>query len=189
MGARLIADLDITTAQFGTMVGAVAAGNVLLLSASGYVADRLDPRRVLAAATAACGLATLALALTSLYGVLLALLVAVGMAVAATISAGGGAVFAAAPPQWRGLSVSIRQTGLPVGGILAALIVPPLLRVGDWRSVFLVERDDIGEPVEQHVRFVRRELVRRADRATDRRRCDRETLVAIGDAELAEERM
>lgn len=139
MGPRLIEDLDLSAAQFGTLVGAVGAGNVLLLWIAGHVADRLDARRVLAGAAAAAGAVTMALGVSSGYVMMLLLLTAVGMAVAATISAGGGAVYSAAPPRSRGLAVSIRQTGLPVGGILAAVLVPVLLDVADWRMVFLLE--------------------------------------------------
>lgn len=139
MGTRLIEVLGISTAQFGVLIGAVAIGNVLVLSWSGFVADRFGIRRVLTAATAVCAVGTIAVAAWAEFLWVAGLLVVVGMAMGTTITAGGGAVFVSAPPDRRGLMVSIRQTGLPVGGMMAALLVPALLHYADWRAVFLVE--------------------------------------------------
>lgn len=42
------------------------------------------------------------------------------------------------PPRMRNLVYSIKQAGVPVGGILAALIIPPLSAATDWRLALVV---------------------------------------------------
>lgn len=41
-----------------------------------------------------------------------------------------------APPKRRNLVFSIRQIGVPLGGILGGLLVPPLILIGGWRIAF-----------------------------------------------------
>lgn len=41
-----------------------------------------------------------------------------------------------APPRRRNLVFSIRQIGVPLGGILGGLLVPPLILIGGWRVAF-----------------------------------------------------
>ena len=38
-----------------------------------------------------------------------------------------------APPPWQPLVFSIKQTGTPMGGMLAGLLLPPLMALYDWR--------------------------------------------------------
>ncbi|SOD96831.1 MFS transporter [Caenispirillum bisanense] len=41
------------------------------------------------------------------------------------------------PPERRGLVFSIKQTGVPIGGMLAGALVPPLVLWSDWRGAAL----------------------------------------------------
>ena len=38
-----------------------------------------------------------------------------------------------APPQWQPFVFSVKQTGTPLGGMLAGLLLPPLVALYDWR--------------------------------------------------------
>ena len=38
-----------------------------------------------------------------------------------------------APPQWQPFVFSVKQTGTPLGGMLAGLLLPPLMLLYDWR--------------------------------------------------------
>jgi MFS family permease len=52
---------------------------------------------------------------------------------------GGSKVVAAwFPPHQRGLAMGIRQTGLPLGGAMAAAILPPIADRHDWQAALLV---------------------------------------------------
>ena len=42
------------------------------------------------------------------------------------------------PPKYAPLIFSVKQTGVPVGGLMAGLLVPVLLGWMDWRGVFIV---------------------------------------------------
>lgn len=139
MGPRLINALEISTQQYGLLVGCISAGNMLVLAAGGHLGDRLGGRRVLSGAAFACAALMVLIAQLSSFVGLAALLTVTGMAIGTTMSAGGGAVFASAPAGRRGFLIGIRQVGLPAGGIIAAILVPPLLGHFDWRAVFLTE--------------------------------------------------
>src|SRR3546814_5949068 len=43
------------------------------------------------------------------------------------------------PPQVANLVFAIRQTGVPLGGVMAGLVVPPILLAAGWRTALLVE--------------------------------------------------
>ena len=65
--------------------------------------------------------------------------VAIGAAVLVGIGTGplnpaGSRILARhSPPQWQPFVFSVKQTGTPLGGMLAGLLLPPLMMLYDWR--------------------------------------------------------
>src|SRR5690606_11087890 len=43
------------------------------------------------------------------------------------------------PPRVVNLVLAIRQTGVPLGGVLAGVVVPPILLAAGWRTALLTE--------------------------------------------------
>jgi len=104
----------------------------------GLVTDRLGERRALSYGLAACGV-LIALAARAddawTAGVLFA---AAGAAGSSVQSASGRAVMQWFRPAERGLAFGIRQTAVPVGGVIGALALPALADTGLTRAfVFL----------------------------------------------------
>jgi MFS family permease len=127
--------LSATTA--GLVVSSFAFGKIFGSYAAGRAADRIGERRVLVGG----GLATAALvagAGLSPLPALLLLLVLAGAAGASATPAGGRLVLLAFPRNRHGLALGIRQTGIPLGGLLAAALLPWLAQREGWRWSLLL---------------------------------------------------
>jgi sugar phosphate permease len=92
----------------------------------GLVADRIGERRVLAAGLSGCAVALVVAGRTSSFGGLVAALAAAGALGGGVQSASGRAVMSWFAPHERGLALGIRQTAVPVGGAIAAVVLPAL---------------------------------------------------------------
>jgi MFS family permease len=130
-------DLALSAAVAGVLVAAFPAGKALGSYAAGSAVDRIGERTVLAAGAAGCGAVTMLATPTPFVG-LLVLLTAAGVFASSCTPAGGKLVLLAFPRARRGLAMGIRQTGIPWGGLLAALLLPWLASQMGWRTALLV---------------------------------------------------
>lgn len=128
----LKADLGLSASAAGLAVSTVAFGKIFGAYAAGVAADRLGERRVLVLGGAVAGLLTMVAAGVPLV-VFFPLLVLAGVAGAAGTPAGGRLVLLAFPPERRGLALGIRQTGIPLGGLAAAALLPWIAHGPGWR--------------------------------------------------------
>jgi predicted MFS family arabinose efflux permease len=126
------ASLGISAAEAGLIVSCFTFGRIFGSYAAGVAADRLGERRVLVAGGLATG-GLVVLAVTNPLPALVVLLVLAGMASAASTPAGGRLVFVSFPREKRGLALGLRQTGIPVGGLLAAALLPWIAHLASWR--------------------------------------------------------
>jgi MFS family permease len=131
------ADLGISAATAGLAVSSFAAGKIFGSYAAGLAADRLGERRVLmfGALTTAALVAAASFAPLPLLFVLLFL---GGVAGASLTPAGGRLVLLAFPRTRHGLALGIRQTGIPMGGLVAAAILPWVAHRSSWHWSLLV---------------------------------------------------
>jgi len=125
-------DLDLT--QVGLAIAAANAGSVFTLLAWGLLADRVGERVVLAAGLAGCGAGLLVAAFAPSFGVLVVALALGGASGASVNAASGRAVMSWFGQEERGFALGIRQTALPIGGLLAALLLPPIEAAGGLRA-------------------------------------------------------
>ena len=126
-------DLGLSASGAGLLVSAYFLGKILGSYAAGIAADRLGERRVLVlGGTAAAAFVALAAAAGPL-ALVFALLLLAGVAGAAGTPAGGRLVLVAFPAERRGLALGIRQTGIPLGGIVAAAVLPSIAAAAGWR--------------------------------------------------------
>ena len=63
--------------------------------------------------------------------------VLVGMGTGPLNPAGSRILARHTPPQWQPFVFSVKQTGTPLGGMLAGLLLPPLMMLYDWRIAVL----------------------------------------------------
>lgn len=133
----LKSDLGLSAGTAGLAVSAFAFGKIFGSYAAGVAADRLGERRVLLlGGLTTAGLVALSVAMP--IGLLFALLVLAGMAGAASTPAGGRLVLLAFPRDRRGLALGIRQTGIPLGGLVAAALLPWVAHRTSWRWSLVV---------------------------------------------------
>lgn len=129
---------DLSGAQTGLLVTAVGLAPLAALIPTGRLLDRGFERWIITggALLLAAG-ATLA-ALSGSYVPVLALLFLGGAGYSASQPGGSKVVAGWFPPYQRGLGMGIRQTGLPLGGALAAAALPAIASGSGWETALIV---------------------------------------------------
>jgi sugar phosphate permease len=119
----------LTLTQVGVVLAALNFGLIVTLLPWGLVADRIGERAVLALGLAGCAASILVAGRTSSFGGLVAALSVAGAFGGGTQSASGRAVMSWFGPEERGLALGIRQTAVPLGGAIAAGVLPALTHI------------------------------------------------------------
>jgi MFS family permease len=136
MGVFFASAYHLTLAQMGLVTSALSMGVMTSMIFMGRLADRLGPRTLLFWGAAAMGGFTGVLASVRGFWPLLVVLYAVGAALAITPAAGTKAVFTAFARRPRGMVMGIRQTGVPLGALLAASFLPRLAEGAGLHLIF-----------------------------------------------------
>ena len=131
-------DLNLSTAEVGLFATVLNVGTMVALMPAGWAVDVLGERRVLIVGGVATGVIAACASIVPRLALLLPVLIVVGLAAATPTPAGSTAIMSAFALKDRGFVISVRQTGVPVGGALAALILPPLAIAFGWRHALLV---------------------------------------------------
>lgn len=120
----------VDTAAVGTALSATGLGIALSEVPWGLLTDRLGDRRVLLTGLTLTTLVLVAMAIwlapgaPRAWALLVAALGSIGLVGGSVNGASGRAVMAWFDASERGLAMSIRQTALPAGGVLGALLLP-----------------------------------------------------------------
>lgn len=125
---------DLSLFQVGIVLDSVWIGPIVTLLPWGLLADRLGERLVLAVGLGGCGAALIGAAHAGSFTRLILLLALAGAAGASVNSASGRAVMQWFPSSQRGLALGVRQTAIPLGGLISALSLPAL----GLRSAFVL---------------------------------------------------
>ena len=126
------ADLGLSGAVAGLTVASFAIGRIFGAYGAGVAADRVGERRILLlGALFAAGF--VALAAATPFPFFLVLFFLGGVAGASSTPAGGRLVLLAFPHNRHGLALGIRQTGIPLGGLIAAATLPWFASLVSWR--------------------------------------------------------
>src|SRR6059036_2559199 len=102
----LLESLALSRVQVGLFLPAVYLGGVLMALPAGWLTDHLGVRWTLALG---------------------------GFGFSVLNPATGRAVVEWFPPRERGIAMGVKQTGLTLGGLTAALLLPPIARAWSWR--------------------------------------------------------
>jgi MFS family permease len=129
----LLEALALTRAQVGLLLPAVYLGGVLMSLPAGWLTDRLGVRLTLGGGLLLIGALMVAAAFAQSLPTLLGALVVAGFGFSVLNPSTGKAVIEWFPPRGRGLAMGIKQTGLTLGGLTAALTLPPVALAFDWR--------------------------------------------------------
>jgi MFS family permease len=125
-------ELAISAATAGLAVASFSFGKFAGAYAAGLAADRFGERRVIVGGNIAVAV-LVGCAVLSPLPLLFVLLTAAGVAASTSTPAGGRLVLLAFPRNRRGLALSIRQCGIPFGGLVAAATLPWIAHVASWR--------------------------------------------------------
>lgn len=126
----------LSLAQMGGFVSAVAVGGMFSRVFMGVMVDRIGPHRLLTACSLLMACAAAAEGFLHNLILLLSMLFILGVFLAAVPACGSKAVLVAWTGQVRGLAMGIRQTGVPVGAMLAAMLLPLAARRVGPHAVF-----------------------------------------------------
>jgi sugar phosphate permease len=134
----LVDALHLSRAQVGLLLPAAYLGGVLMSLPAGWITDRAGARATLAGGLALIGVMVALASLTRGLGTLLACLVIGGFGFSVLNPATGKTVIDWFPPRRRGVAMGIKQTGLTLGGVAGALVLPPLAAARDWRHALTI---------------------------------------------------
>lgn len=129
---------DLTGAQTGLLVTAVGLAPLAALIPTGRLLDRGLERWIITGGALLLAAGAALAALSGSYIPVLALLFVGGAGYSASQPGGSKVVAGWFPPHQRGLGMGIRQTGLPLGGALAAAALPAVATGSGWQSALLV---------------------------------------------------
>lgn len=137
VGPDLRSEYDLSLAALGAVLTANLLGSGLFLIPAGIVVDRYGSRLPLVVGTVlgAAGLAVAAV-VPSTTALLLGLFVS-GIGSAIVPTAGFGALFRAYGPERRAWALGVRQMAVPLGGTIAAVLLPGLVALGGVRAALL----------------------------------------------------
>jgi len=126
--------LDLSVAQAGSFLSAYYVGPVLMSLPAGWLADRWGVRgaMILGQVLIAIGLGAVVVAPSFSFIVTILVLAGAGYGVLnPTTTKAGMAWF---PPRQRATVVGLKQVGLPFGGAVGALVMPPVALALGWRA-------------------------------------------------------
>jgi MFS family permease len=138
IGPDLRSHYGLTLPELGAVLTASLLGAGVMLIGAGVAVDRIGARRATFAGSmlGAAGLAAAAAAGSK--WVLFAALVVSGLGTSVTPVAGAGALFRVYPATRRAWALGVRQMAVPLGGTIAALFMPLLVRLSGVELAFSV---------------------------------------------------
>ena len=119
-------EYDLSLTEIGVVLAAEWVGLTFALLPWGFAVDRFGERWTLSAGLAVCAAFLAAAAYAPSFVWLVVLLGLAGVAGGSVQSGSGRAVMRWFKARERGLALGVRQTAVPVGGAVAALVLPPL---------------------------------------------------------------
>jgi MFS family permease len=128
----LTQETGLTAAGLGHVQALGSLGSILFLVVGAPLIRRAGPIRSLQIGMAAAAFGVASLSLETALAVAAASLL-IGVGYGPSPPAGSEVLHKNAPPRHRTLIFSIKQAGVPLGGVIAGLALPPLATGMDWR--------------------------------------------------------
>lgn len=141
---ELRSELHLGLTTVGAIVTVSLLGSGVFLIPAGVWVDRYGSRRMTLLGTALAVAGLLVAAWTSSVALLAAMLFVCGVGTAIIPIAGIGALFRVFDPSRRAWALGVRQMSVPLGGTIAALILPPLAHAGGARACLILSAALIG---------------------------------------------
>jgi sugar phosphate permease len=126
LAPALRAEYGLSLPEVGLVIATANLGSILTLLPWGLLADRAGERVVLAGGLTGAAAALCGAAFSPAFGALVAALTVAGALGASVNAASGRAVMGWFGAEERGFALGIRQTSVPIGGLVVALGLPPI---------------------------------------------------------------
>lgn len=130
LAPALRSDYSLSLPQVGVVLASANIGLLAAMLVWGLAADRFGERVVIAAGLGVASLCLLAAARTSAFLPFVTLVFGAGVGGASVNAASGRAILGWFPPAQRGFALGVRQMAQPLGGVIAALVLPVAVEVG-----------------------------------------------------------
>ncbi|OGQ78871.1 MAG: hypothetical protein A3F90_09225 [Deltaproteobacteria bacterium RIFCSPLOWO2_12_FULL_60_19] len=130
-------DLDLSRAQIGLFFTAFYLGMAGLSLPAGWLADRLGVRSTALGGHLLLGLYTAAVAAAPSFGWAFAIFLFAGLGYSFLNPASTKGVMHWFSRAERATAMGIKQTGVPAGGVVAAVLAPSLVLLAGWRIAFV----------------------------------------------------
>ncbi|HET9322285.1 MAG TPA: MFS transporter [Gaiellaceae bacterium] len=129
-------EFDASLSQVGLLLASLWVGTILTLLGWGLLADRIGERAVLALGLGLAGVLAIVAGWAGGFWTLLAVLFLASAAGASVNAASGRAVMQWFRPDERGLALGIRQTAIPLGVGMCAVVLPAVDAAGGLKASF-----------------------------------------------------
>jgi MFS family permease len=133
IGPQLRDSYDLSLTMLGAALGATILGSGVFLLAAGVFVDRYGSRPAMLVGTGIGGIGLAAAGFAPSAAALVGLLFVSGAGSAVVPIAGARALFRAYGVERRGWAFGVRQMAVPLGGTIAALLLPALAALGGIR--------------------------------------------------------
>jgi sugar phosphate permease len=137
MAPALQDEYGLSIGEVGLLLAAPWIGSTVTLLPWGLAADRFGERTALGVGLGSSAILLAVAAHATSFAALLAVLTLVGATSSSVQSASGRAVMQWFTAHERGLALGIRQTSIPLGGLIAALTLPALTKAEGTEAAFL----------------------------------------------------
>jgi sugar phosphate permease len=131
-------ELAISKARLGMLTSSFFAGGFVSVIPAGWVIDRIGVRMSMTIGLGLMAVTVAIGALTHSFWTLYLCLLLAGIGFGSVYPATTKAVMHWAPPKLRGTMMGIKQTGVPAGGALAAVVLPVIALSLGWRGALLI---------------------------------------------------
>jgi MFS transporter, ACS family, hexuronate transporter len=129
-------DLGLSRAQIGLFFTAFYLGMAALSFGAGWLADRFGVRSITLAGHLALGIAIAAAALAPSFAWAFAIFFFAGLGYSFLNPASTRGVMEWFTRGERATAMGIKQTGVPIGGVMTAVVAPSLVLIAGWRESF-----------------------------------------------------
>ncbi len=130
-------DLGVKATSIGIYMAVLYIIGMLAGLGAGSFLARYGVIRTCQAALLAAGLGLGLAAALPVWWVAIASAMLIGIGMGPLNPAGSRILARHSPPRWQPFVFSVKQTGTPMGGMLAGLLLPPLMALYDWRMAII----------------------------------------------------
>ncbi|MFC1981120.1 MFS transporter [Chloroflexota bacterium] len=124
----------LTRAQVGLITAAYGAGGLFLVLLAGWLADSFGVKHIMFIALVSLALCMVLFPLASTFPILIMLSALIGITTAPTYPATSRIIMDWLPERIRGLAMSLKHAGVPLAGMLTAVVLPTLAITLGWRT-------------------------------------------------------